>query len=106
MSALHRFMRNVNYNAGPYNRVGNRSKPFQNTLVELVDPKLNRTLYLVGTTNSNSMLAYRTQKLISGKQMGVREGKRVLPKFIKIKTIYWAFKANKGRFLKGFNIFY
>jgi hypothetical protein len=52
------------------------------------------------------MLAYRTQKLISGKKTGVREGKRVLPKFIKIKTIYWAFKANKGRFLKGFNIFY
>ena len=67
MSALHRFMRNVNYNAGPYSRVGNRSKPFQNTLVELFDPKLNRTLYLVGTTNSNSMLAYRTQKLINGK---------------------------------------
>ena len=60
MSALHRFVRNPNYLAGPYNRTGNRSNPLKNTLVKLFDPKMDRTIYLIGTTNSNSMLAYRT----------------------------------------------
>lgn len=66
MSTLHRFVRNPNYLAGPWNRTGNRAQPFENTLVQLVCPKTERTLYLVGTTNSNSILAYRTQKLIQG----------------------------------------
>ena len=34
------------------------------TLSVLEDPKTNRKVYLVGTTNSSSRLAYRTQKLI------------------------------------------
>lgn len=60
MSALHRFVRNPNYLASPWNRVANRAKPFENTLVELHCPSTERTLYLIGTTNSNTTLAYRT----------------------------------------------
>ena len=65
-SAVHRFIRNPNYYASPLNRVANRADPFGNTLVHLHCPKTDRQLYLVGTTNSNTMLAYRTQKLING----------------------------------------
>ena len=34
-----------------------RHDPFGNTLRILNDPKNNRTLYLIGTTNSSTMLA-------------------------------------------------
>jgi len=47
-----------------YNRPGNRHDPYNNTLTVLEDPKNGRKLYLVGTTNSSTQLAYRTKELI------------------------------------------
>lgn len=64
MSVVHRFLRNPNYWSSPYNRVANRAKPLENTLTKLEEPSSGRTLYLIGTTNSSSMLAYRTKELI------------------------------------------
>jgi hypothetical protein len=64
MQVAHRFLRNPNYWSSPYNRVANRSNPLENTLTKLEDPENKRTLYLIGTTNSSSMLAYRTKNLI------------------------------------------
>lgn len=61
---IHRFLRQPNINSGIYNRAGNRYDPFNNTLTVLKDPKGNRELYLIGTTNSSTTLAYRTKKLI------------------------------------------
>lgn len=61
---IHRFLRQPNIDSNTFNRVGNRFKPFENTLSVLEDPKTNRQLYLVGTTNSSTTLAHRTQKLI------------------------------------------
>lgn len=61
---IHRFLRNPNINSGIYNRIANRYDPFNNTLSVLEDPKSNRKLYLIGTTNSSTTLAYRTKKLV------------------------------------------
>lgn len=61
---IHRFVRQPNLNSSIYNRVGNRFNPFKNTLNVLEDPTKNRTLYLIGTTNSSTTLAHRTRKLI------------------------------------------
>ena len=58
------FIREPNYQASPTSRVGNRYNPLKNTLTVLEDPVQNRTLYLIGTTNSSTTLAYRTKKLI------------------------------------------
>jgi hypothetical protein len=69
MSVAHRFMRNPNYWSSPLNRVANRSKPLENTLTKLEDPATGKTLYLIGTTNSSSLLAYRTKDLIESKKM-------------------------------------
>lgn len=61
---VHRFLRQPNINSTVYNRIGNRFDPFGNTLSILEDPKSNRQVFLIGTTNSSTTLAYRTKKLI------------------------------------------
>jgi ribulose 1,5-bisphosphate carboxylase large subunit-like protein len=61
---VHRFLRQPNINSSIYNRISNRYDPFNNTLTVLKDPKTNRELYLIGTTNSSTTLAYRTKKLV------------------------------------------
>ena len=61
---IHRFLRQPNLNSSVTNRPGNRYDPFGNTLTVLKDTKHNRELYLIGTTNSSTTLAYRTKKLI------------------------------------------
>jgi hypothetical protein len=61
---IHRFLRQPNIPSSIYNRVANRYDPFANTLTVLKDPQNNRELYLIGTTNSSTTLAYRTKKLI------------------------------------------
>lgn len=61
---VHRFLRQPNIASNIHNRVANRYDPFNNTLTVLKDPKANRELYLIGTTNSSTLLAYRTKKLI------------------------------------------
>ena len=66
MSVAHRFMRNPNYWSSPLNRVANRHKALENTLVVLKDPQTDRTLHLIGSTNSSSYLAYRTKNYIEG----------------------------------------
>lgn len=63
-SVIHRWVRQPNLNSGIYSRVANRYDPFENTLTVLEDPKNNRKLYLIGTSNSSTTLAYRTKKLI------------------------------------------
>ena len=64
MSVAHRFMRNPNYWSSPLNRVANRHKALDNTLVVLKDPQTDRTLHLIGSTHSSSYLAYRTKDYI------------------------------------------
>jgi predicted patatin/cPLA2 family phospholipase len=61
---IHRFLRQPNLASSITNRVANRHDPFNNTLTVLKDPQGNRELYLIGTTNSSTLLAYRTKKLI------------------------------------------
>ena len=61
---IHRFLRQPNINSSIYNRISNRFDPFNNTLTVLKDPKSNRSLYLIGTTNSSTTLALRTKKLV------------------------------------------
>jgi hypothetical protein len=63
-SVVHRWVRQPNLHSDIANRVGNRFDPFKNTLTVLEDPNTNRKLYLIGTTNSSTTLAYRTKKLI------------------------------------------
>lgn len=46
------------------NRVVNRYRPEENTMKVLKDPKSDRELYLIGTTNSSTLLAHRTKELI------------------------------------------
>jgi hypothetical protein len=64
IKVIHRFLRQPNIPSSIYNRVANRYDPFANTLTVLKDPQTNRELYLIGTTNSSTTLAYRTKKLI------------------------------------------
>lgn len=64
-SIVHRWVRQPNLESSFTQRVGNRSNPFQNTLTVLEDPVNNRKLYLIGTTNSSTTLAYRTRKLLN-----------------------------------------
>lgn len=61
---VHRFIRNANIDSNIYNRVANRYNPFTNTLVTLKDPETDRTLTLIGTTNSSTTLAHRTKVLL------------------------------------------
>lgn len=61
---IHRFLRQPNINSNIYNRISNRFDPFNNTLTVLKDPQSNRSLYLIGTTNSSTTLALRTKKLV------------------------------------------
>lgn len=61
---VHRFIRNANIESNIYNRVANRHDPFKNTLTVLKDPKHDRTLTLIGTTNSSTTLAHRTKNLL------------------------------------------
>ena len=61
---VHRFIRNANIDSNIYNRVANRADPFKNTQVTLTDPATQRTLTLIGTTNSSTTLAHRTRKLL------------------------------------------
>lgn len=63
-SVVYRWVRQPNLNSGITNRVANRFDPFNNTLTVLEDPKRNKKLYLIGTTNSSTLLAHRTKKLI------------------------------------------
>lgn len=58
--STHRFVRNSNYASTVINRVANRYKPFENTLTVLTDPNSKKKLYLIGTTNSSTLLSYRT----------------------------------------------
>ncbi len=64
-SIVHRWVRQPNLDSSVTKRVGNRFNPFQNTLTVLEDPVNNRKLYLIGTTNSSTTLAYRTRKLLN-----------------------------------------
>ena len=64
-SVFHRWVRQPNLHSDIYNRVANRADPLNNTLTVLEDPTHNRRLYLIGTTNSSTTLAYRTKKLIN-----------------------------------------
>jgi hypothetical protein len=61
---IHRFVRNPNIDSNIHNRVANRFAPFTNTLTTLTDPQHGRTLTLIGTTNSSTTLAHRTQALL------------------------------------------
>lgn len=61
---VHKFIRNANIDSNIYNRVANRFDPFKNTLVSLRDPQNDRTLTLIGTTNSSNTLAQRTKKVL------------------------------------------
>ena len=62
---IHRFIRNANIDSNIHNRVANRFAPFTNTCLTLEDPTNNRTLTLIGTTNSSTTLAHRTQMLLN-----------------------------------------
>ncbi|KAL4471692.1 hypothetical protein ABPG74_008585 [Tetrahymena malaccensis] len=62
--AVHRFLRNPNLETGAAYRAGTRFDPFKNTLTVLKDPQNGRTLYLIGTTNSSTLLANRTKDLV------------------------------------------
>lgn len=64
-AVVHRWVRQPNLHSDIRNRVANRSDPLKNTLTVLEDPNTNRKLYLIGTTNSSTTLAYRTRKLIN-----------------------------------------
>ena len=46
------------------NSLKKRANPYKNTLTILEDPARQRKLFLVGTTNSSTLLAYRTKQLI------------------------------------------
>ena len=61
---VHRFIRNANIDSNVYNRTANRFDPFKNTLTTLTDPSTQRTLTLIGTTNSSTTLAHRTKVLM------------------------------------------
>jgi len=61
---VHRFIRSANIDSNVYNRVANRFDPFKNTQITLEDPANNRTLTLIGTTNSSTTLAHRTRLLL------------------------------------------
>lgn len=61
---IHRFIRSANLDSNIHNRVANRFDPFKNTQVTLEDPVNNRTLTLIGTTNSSTTLAHRTRLLL------------------------------------------
>jgi len=61
---VHKFIRSANIDSNIWNRVANRFDPFNNTLTTLTDPANQRTLTLIGTTNSSTTLACRTQQLL------------------------------------------
>jgi hypothetical protein len=63
-SVAYRWVRQPNLNSSTYNRVANRADPFKNTLTILEDPVKNKKIYLIGTTNSSTLLAHRTKKLV------------------------------------------
>lgn len=63
-SAAHRFLRNPNVDASMFKRAWSRASPFENTFTILEDPKTGKKVYLVGTTNSSTVLGNRTKKLI------------------------------------------
>ena len=65
LKVVHRFLREPNHLSSKTSRVANRSTPFENTLTKLEDPKTGRSLYLIGTTNSSTLLANRTKSLIA-----------------------------------------
>jgi wyosine [tRNA(Phe)-imidazoG37] synthetase (radical SAM superfamily) len=61
---VHRFIRSANIESSKWNRIANRFDPFNNTLTTLSDPANQRTLTLIGTTNSSTTLAQRTKQLL------------------------------------------
>lgn len=63
-SAAHRFLRNPNVDASIFKRAWSRASPFENTFTLLEDPKTGKKVYLIGTTNSSTILGTRTKKLI------------------------------------------
>ena len=62
---FHRFVRAADVSSHQHWRVANRFDPFGNTQTTLTDPANNRTLTLIGTTNSSTTLAHRTKHLLS-----------------------------------------
>lgn len=60
----HRIQRNQNKLSEINYRLGNRANPFINTMTVLTDPKNERTLYLIGSTHSSTLLAQRTRDFI------------------------------------------
>ena len=64
-NAAHRFMRNPNVESTIFKRAWSKSSPFENTLTVLEDPNTGRKVYLIGTTNSSTTLAKRTETLIN-----------------------------------------
>lgn len=65
---IHRILKNPNYNSTIWNRISNRPSPFESTLTILEDPAQGRQLYLIGTTNSSTLLAKRTRELIKSEK--------------------------------------
>ena len=61
---VHRFVRAADVASSTRWRVGNRFDPFNNTHVTLEDPANDRTLHLIGSTNSSTTLAHRTRLLL------------------------------------------
>lgn len=60
----HVFMRTQNRLQTKQDRVGDRTSPFESTFTHLTERFNNTELFLVGTMNTNTMLARRTRKLI------------------------------------------
>lgn len=60
----HVFMRSQNRTSTKTERLGNRTSCFESTYVHLKEEFSNREVHLIGTMNTSTMLAKRTQKLI------------------------------------------
>lgn len=58
------FMRSQNKEQHKMDRLGDRTSPFESTFVHLTERFGDRELFLIGTMNTSTMLAKRTQKLI------------------------------------------
>jgi hypothetical protein len=67
-SAAHRFIRNPNVQSNIFKRAWTRRTPYENTMEVLDCPKTGKRVYLIGTTNSSTVLALRTQALIKDVQ--------------------------------------
>ena len=61
----HVFVRAANLQSCIYDRVGDRQNAFETTLIHLTERFEGKEVYLIGSMNQSSMLAKRTQELIS-----------------------------------------